>query len=107
MLTPRTLNSMAVLVVSGCLAALPGVYQERTGPRWRLASMGNGLSEGRKPFRGKGEIFPLSEGSSGPQPAHPGPLADARDCPAPGDHCTTDSDHGKNRCHSGVVNYPA
>lgn len=89
--THRKLNSDG-LIVSGCLV---GFYKEWSGPWWCVASMGDGLSEGRKPFRGAGEVFSLPESSSGPQPAHPRSLTAARDCPAPGDHCTTHCDHGK------------
>lgn len=102
---------MAVLIVSCCLAAALGVYQEWPGPWWRVASMGDGLSEGRKPFRGKGEVFPLPEGSIRPQPAQLGSLTAARDCPAPGNHCATRSDHGRKalslrRCYLTCITAP-
>lgn len=84
-----------VPIVTGCLAALIGVYKEWPGP-WRcVAGMGDGVSEGREPFRSEGEVCPLPEGSSGPQPAQPGSLTAAGGCPAPGDQRATHSGHGR------------
>lgn len=76
---------------SGSWPAVVGVHQERPGPRWCVASMGHGFSEGREPFWSPGDVCPLPEGPIGPKPAQPGPVTAAGDCQAPGDDCTTHS----------------
>lgn len=101
-------QKMAVLNVTRCLAAIPGVYQEWPGPGRCVAGMGDGISQGRKPFRSEGEVCPLSEGSSGPQPAQPGSLTAAGGCPAPGDQCTTHFSHGRTtrQWQTSLILYP-
>lgn len=88
------------------MAAILGVYQEWPGPWRRVAGMGDGISQGREPFRSEGEVCSLPEGSSGPQPAQPGSLTAAGGCPAPGDQCTTHFGHGRKTLHSSLILYP-
>lgn len=84
---------------SGCLSAVAGVYQEWLGPWRRVAGMGDGISDGREPFRSEGEVCPLPEASGGPQPAQPGILTAAGGCPAPGDQHTACSCYGRESHH--------
>lgn len=63
--------------------------------------MGDGIPQGREPFSSEGEVYPLPEGSSGPQPAQPGTLTAAGGHPAPGDRRTSHSGHGRKTLYSG------
>lgn len=60
---------LAVFIATNCFVAFLGFYQERPGPQRCVAGMGDGLTEGREPFRSEGEVLPLSQGTSGLQPA--------------------------------------
>ncbi len=78
---------------------LLGVYKEWPGPWWCVAGMGDGVAQGREPFRSEGEVCPVLEASSGPQPSQPGSPPTAGGRPAPGDQRTSQSFHGRKTCN--------